>query len=79
MMTRKNYYALADAIGAGTALDGAARDAVVLEVSKVFAADNPRFDRAKFAGAVEEFAAHFCDLEGVELSPLPPEDFRRRR
>ena len=69
-MTRKDYRAIAAAVGRGSALDGTTRAYLVAELSQVFAADNPRYDRGKFAEAVETHAAGFCECEGVTLSPL---------
>lgn len=77
MMTRKHFQLVADAVGAGTALDGQTRAAVVSELGAAFREENPRFDGVRFATAVEKAARDFADRQSVEMSPLPAEWWRR--
>lgn len=61
-MTRKDYVAIAEAIAAARArasIGGKkAIDAVAVELAKVFEADNPRFDAARFVKACN---VNLCD------------------
>ena len=61
-MSRKHYRLLANALGENH-VPGAALRSITARVSSALASDNPRFDRAVFAAAVEK--AHADYLAGL--------------